>query len=65
MSKFNILEFNKNMKVHLKGAVEKAGAEEYSGQAASEGSRQLEAEVLKRLEEKAESHYCSRSGRGN
>ena len=52
MSKFNILEFNKNMKVHLKGAVEKAEQKSTQARQRLKEARQLEAEVLKRLEEK-------------
>lgn len=52
MSKFNILEFNKNMKIHLKGAVEKAEQKSAQAKQRLREARQLETEVLKRLEEK-------------
>ena len=47
MSKFNILEFNKNMKIHLKGAVEKAEQKSAQAKQRLREARQLETEVLK------------------
>ena len=52
MSKFNILEFNKTMRTHLKGAVEGAAQKEEKARQRLREAQQLEADVMRRLEEK-------------
>ena len=54
MSKFNILEFHKNMKSSLKGAVEKAEQRSAEAKQRLRDIKQLEADMLKRLEAKRE-----------
>ena len=54
MSKFNILEFHKNMKSSLKGAVEKAEQRSAEAKQRLRDIKQLEADMLKRLEAKQE-----------
>ena len=50
LSKFNILEFNKTMRTHLKGAVEGAAQKEEKARQRLREAQQLEADVMRRLE---------------